>query len=614
LLIITAIFIVLLLPGLALQAWLAREWGPFGNGRSMEILADTIGISISLTALIGLGFNLLGFPPGWLGTLLLYSLCFIGCIARLLLTGLPERSKLNWREITVLFGGLAVLAGITGLRFYQSRALAFPNWVDSAQHSLIVRVMLEYGGLPSTLRPYLDVPFSYHYGFHLITAVFAFMAQLQPDQAVLIFGNLLNAQVSLSIYRLARSSGMDMRAAALSGLLSGFVLQMPAYYLSWGRYTLLTGLILLPLAMAAALDFNRENLPERRRWIGLRLALLTSGVCLTHYLATLLLLFFLAILGFTGIWRALRQKNRRFLPWQLAAYALAGGIAALPWLLRALSDNRASANIELSTQALKPASWDFLIYLLGPKSNHILMILALIGLIFALRRPNLRSLSLWAGILLLMSQPFTPQLGPFRPDLYVIVLFIPAALFLADLLVSGGDALTRVAGVWPGRIGLLACVLLLVIWGIRETRDVVNPVTIIANQADRQALDWVQQNTPPEARFYINATLWQGNIYRGLDGGYWLLPYTGRFGLVPPIPYVWSAAQVRQINAWAKTASALSDCNAEFWKIMLDARLNYVYVRKGAGVLQPDILDRCTGLQQVYSQEGVFIYQITSAQ
>jgi hypothetical protein len=186
---------------------------------------------------------------------------------------------------------------------------------------------------------------------------------------------------------------------------------------------------------------------------------------------------------------------------------------------------------------------------------------------------------------------------------------------LADLLVSGADALGKRAGVWSGRAGLVIVSLLLLFWGIRETRNVINPVTVIANQADRTALEWVQLNTPTQARFYINATLWQTNTYRGVDGGYWLLPFTGRASIVPPIPYVLQPkATVQQINGWNDKASKLTSCSPEFWDVVRDADLSYVYVREGAGSLQPAALDQCPRLKLVYRASGVSIYEIVGVE
>ncbi len=601
--------VVALLPGLACLIWLQRP------GQDLSAyLADALGLSISLTALGGLFFFLIGVAPGALGTAFLYGVCLATLLTALFYLGLPqyERRDLHTAGLGLLAGALLV-GGLIWFRLYQARGLVLPNWVDSVHHSLIVRLILETGGLPATFLPYLDAPFSYHYGFHLLTAAFAIWAQLPAEQAVLIFGQALNGLISLALYRLARAAGLDWRAAGLSGLLAGFVFQLPAYYLTWGRYTLSAGLIVLLLAMAAALEFRAQ--PGSRR-LGIKLAILTAGVCLTHYLATLLLLIFLTLLGIGGLIEAARQRSLRAGPWRLAGWSLAGGLAALPWLVRMLIDNSSQIRVSGLVTTVKAGDWGYIVNLLGPRYDHILMILAGVGLLFGLRKRRLAAFGAWSLVLIFLSQPFAARLGPFRPDLYVIVLFVPAAIYLAALLADGAGALARLSRrPWTGWAALGLVSALLLVWGVGETRDVVNASTVIATRADLDALEWVQANTPQNARFYINPTLWLGTVYRGVDGGYWLMPFTGRFSLVPPVFYSYQPPDVtRQFQDWIGTASTLTGCGPEFWTIAGQANLTHVYVRQGKGSLQPAALDECPRLRLVYREEGVSIYEIERVQ
>ena len=423
----------------------------------------------------------------------------------------------------------------------------------------------------------------------------------------------LNGLISLAIYRLARAAGQDWRSAALAGLLTGFVLQLPAYYLTWGRYTLCTGLIVMLVAMAAALEFRAQ--PHNRR-LGVKLALLTAGVCLTHYLATLLLMIFLIFLGTADLIAAARKRDLRSGPWRLAAWTLAGGLLALPWLVRMLSDYRSQLKVSGLVTTVKASDWSYLVNLLGPRYDHILMILAGVGLLFALRKRSLAVFTAWSLALVFLSQPFATRLGPFRPDLYVIVLFIPASIFLASLLTDGADALARISGrAWAGWAALGLVSVLLLGWGVRETRDVVNNSTVIATQADLHALEWVEANLPQDARFYINPAAWLGSVFRGADGGYWLMPMTGRFSLVPPVFYAYQPAETaQQFDNWIKQATSLKGCTPEFWTIASQARLTHVYVREGRGSLQPAALDLCPRLRLVYREEGVSIYEIERVQ
>jgi hypothetical protein len=448
-------------------------------------------------------------------------------------------------------------------------------------------------------------------------------------------GQVINALVALSVYRVGSAIFPASQAqgvlrwlprSLLAALLVSFAFQMPAYYLSWGRYTLLTGLLVLGPAVAAALDMWRN---PGDRSAAIRLVLLVAGLCVVHYLALLLLGLFVLVFGLLGVLRALRAVRSlrwqawRVLPWSLAAASLAGLLLAGPWLWRVISFNLASANIRLSLPdegALELTSlgdqFQYLLYLVGPRHSHVLLILAGVGLIFALLKPHLRPLLAWTVLLLVLDLPWGLRLGPFRPDHYAIVLFFPAALFLADLLVSAAELFARVrlAGrrlEWAAAVCLLLVSAGLLGWGLRETRSVVNSGTNFVTTSDIAALEWVKVNTAPTARFYINSVLWQGPVYRGVDGGYWLLPYTGRASLVPPVWYMLGdPIEASKINEWALRSAKLDGCPPALWEMIRSVNLTHLYLRSGVGSLQPEELSDCPRLRLVYQRGGVFIYEV----
>ena len=139
-----------------------------------------------------------------------------------------------------------------------------------------------------------------------------------------------------------------------------------------------------------------------------------------------------------------------------------------------------------------------------------------------------------------------------------------------------------------------------------------NPTTVLVTEADMAALDWITENTPPEARFFINTTYWQEGVYRGVDGGGWLLPYTGRWSLVPTIFYGFSPDKdwIGEVRSWGEAASQVSTCSDDFWNLVGEAGLNWVYLRKGVGNLQPEGLEACPGVEEVYEDGGVYIYKL----
>ena len=142
--------------------------------------------------------------------------------------------------------------------------------------------------------------------------------------------------------------------------------------------------------------------------------------------------------------------------------------------------------------------------------------------------------------------------------------------------------------------------------------NIINPVTILVTQDDLDALAWVKENTPPQARFYINTTYWLNNVYRGVDGGGWLLPYTGRWALVPTVFYGFSPdkAYVLQTREWGERASQVTTCSANFWSLVEDAQLDWVYIREGTGSLQGAGLQDCDGVEETYANDTVRIFTI----
>ncbi|MFQ5616957.1 MAG: DUF6541 family protein, partial [Anaerolineales bacterium] len=602
--------LILLIPGVVWLLWFAegRTSNPSYERDPVIKLADMIGISLALPPLVGLAaFYLDSDLPGWALVGIYAVLAFLALIPiiRYQLPVTSYQSPVTSHQLPVTgyqsLIPLLLFTLILAFRFYQARALALPAWVDSLHHTLIVRLMLETGGVPQTLEPYIQAPFYYHFGFHINTALYAFFTRLPPERAVLVFGQVLNAVVSLAIYRLGMALWGDWRRAGTAMLLVGFVFQMPAYYVTWGRYTLLTGLILLILAMAAALETMRRGANRER--VG-RLAVLTGGLLLTHYFAAILLaLFFVMLVVERAVFGGIRLrellsrwKSERFRG--VLAGAVVGALLAAPWVWRVWQNVTAFVRVSTVTpgqsldEAYFPGYLSYLWYLLGPKRSHTLLIVGLVSLFLIGWREKTRPFAVWAVAFGVLSLPWGVNLVPFRPDHGVIVAFLPAAILAADAFLSPLGNFSRP---WFGKLTkgmLIAALVGLLAWGVWETRTIVNPVTVLATQADVQAMEWIRQNTPEDAVFFTNVALWQEGAYRGLDGGWWITPLTGRTTLLPPVLYIQGApdyvlgindlagraAQIQGCAAAFAAASAAANAGDEFWALVEDAGITHVYL------------------------------------
>jgi hypothetical protein len=614
----------ILLPGAAVLAWQK------GRRSELELLSISLGLGLAVIAIGAVLGRLAGLQ---ISLPILVAVEILSAAA--LVIGLARR-KARFHFSAMAGLEILVLTGLIALRFFQARNLALPAWVDSVHHAFLVRLFLEQGGIPVDLQPWIPGPFYYHIGFHASAAVFAALAGFSPDRAILIFGQILNAAAALSAYRLSMAIRPDRRLALLVMALVGFFSQMPAFYLSWGRYTLLAGMVLIPLAMAEAIEFAarppaaqpcaiptpkngiahalRGQVPRISRLV--RLALLTAGLLLTHYLAAILLAVFLLLVGAC----ILAQKDLRPRFAGLAVAVGAGTALALPWLFPMLRNSTVAVGVDVvASQAAADALYfsDYATYigkLLGPLRNYILLGAGLLGAAAALfRRGPLRILAVWGLILGVQTLPWGLRIEPFRPDHLAIVLYLPAAVLAGHGLFALAD--------WLGRrrpalrpqfffagVALAACLI-----GLWQTRDIVNPRTVFADDDDRRAAAWAAENTPAEAVFLINTEYWQNGLYRGSDGGWWLLPLALRRTLLPPMLYSFAdRSYIEQTNLVAQQASLLTGCTREFWSLVQAQGVTHIYIKEGAGALQPAALDSCPGVVEIFRTGRVRIYRVDS--
>lgn len=644
-------------PTLLAALWvLALAWAaPAATGWGLHHLPAGIGLALTVVALYLLPgmliLRLLWTLPLWSVTQRLALALSIGCALPPLLLQGAHLLRLPWNRVTTLvYVGLMALAwlwlrrrdgyprlrltesdllalGLTLVaslaRLYVVRDLPVGLWGDSYQHTMMAQLLVDHRGLFRSWQPYAPLAtFTYHFGFHANVALFHWLTGLPVTRSVVIVGQVLNVAALLGVYALTTQLSGRRLAGVWALALTGFYNTMPAYYVNWGRYTQLTGQVIVPALLLAWLALLA--LPRARRRALLLAALLTAALMLTHYIVTI----FAALgVGAYLIMRLVRTRQStaalRLLGWALGAAALAVLLAA-PWLLNTLSGylvrntagfvNGQVAAERIASEANLPPLVP--LFLKGP-----LLVLALLGLCLAARRRRWRlsGLAIWALLLLLTVVPHVvglPGSGVINWLTAYIALYLPV-IPLAAYAISEAHLLLRRRA---GRAQALASVALIVlsVWGVRWQQQIIDPQFQLFTRADAQAMEWIRANTPPDALFHVNMfPAYGGTLFAGSDGGWWIPLLTGRASTLPPLTYGSERGETpdyyRQVNNFGYALREHRLPSAEAIRLLRERGVDYIYL--GAHRGQDDPIDAAAlrahpAFEVVYERDGVVIVRL----
>jgi hypothetical protein len=508
--------------------------------------------------------------------------------------------------------------------------------VDSLHHALLARVAAEQGHAPYDLAPYLPVAhLTYHSGYHAFVAALLHIAgaEIPGDipRALLWSGQAINALQALAWAGAAAALLRRPAAASVAALIVGLVSIMPAFYVSWGRYTLLAGTLVLPAVIVATLALWRGS----GRGSLVACALLLAGLSLIHFV----------VLCFALCWCVTLALAR----WQRGALMRLGTSGALalaltgPWLLLLLGEVRLGGGASAMSVVGNAAYNALPIELLWTGNNRLLVALAGIGALLGLlrRSSGVSVVVVWCLLAVLLANPVLgglPYLSFVTNESLVITMYGPLSLLIAAgaalldsrltaVLDDGGTrpsppplrhplSLVRERGqgvraflrvhAFPFAIAALA------MWSAWELRAVVRPDTVLATAADLRAISWAAEQTPADARFVVGTTGWLYAVSRGDDGGWWLLPLARRQVSTPPVVYSYGpddyVAQVqRETGALRDGAGRDPAALAHF---MRDSGYSHVYATSRSTTLNREGLRASPLFAEIYHADDVSIFRL----
>lgn len=539
-------------------------------------------------------------------------------------------------------------------RFSQIRNLVLPNWVDPVHHGLMIRVILERGQVPYSLRPYLPVDhLPYHWGYHVFQAAVLQVSGMALPEGMLWGGQILNALLALTCAGLAAYVWKSHTAGIVAAVVVGLASIFPSYFVSWGRYTHLTGLLMVP---ALAISWQMWLRSAARTWLVWAVIIL-AGLSMVHFLVLVLALCLLAVISV--VWAV--QQPWRVL-WSRLLWVGVGACASLllsaPWLW-VLAARILAPAVEKPHNLVSGGDYVALhTGLLWAGQNRLLAALALAGAMWGMRR-RLSAAPiqiLWILGMIVLANPWTlvyilplvgapllmwgllnrripaalcgggmllvnpwlvrlPYLWVITNDVMTISLFVPFSVLIGGCIHLLYGWLKRLS--WQhwrvaGSYGLGVVLVAYALWSAWGLRSVINDETILVTPGDRAAIAWVAENTPTDARFLINSSYWYENVDRGVDGGYWLLTLTGRWISTPPSIFTYGAPDyTEQVLALSRRISLFRpEQKQDMYDLIEQEHMTHIYLRTGTGLLTLADFNDSSRYEVVYDHAGVVILAV----
>jgi hypothetical protein len=195
-----------------------------------------------------------------------------------------------------------------------------------------------------------------------------------------------------------------------------------------------------------------------------------------------------------------------------------------------------------------------------------------------------------------------------------IMLFLPVSVlagYFASFSLRGIGKYIPAWGRVPYITVLAAGSLIAALAGARLMLPILNPVTILAREADRPAIQWIAENISPDETILINPFLWGYGIYAGQDGGSWITPLAGRKTMPPPVLYAYgSISEVKRVTDTCKSVIENASNPQALSALLKEQQIRYVFIGRRGGVLSAKLLAQSGLFQTVYSQDGTWVFEI----
>lgn len=405
-----------------------------------------------------------------------------------------------------------------------------PLWMDGLIHQNLFTNNVELESVSSNPYPL---------GFHYVIGFLKFLLPKNSAEIILVLGQLLVCLSMISVFLLAKKIYANKFIPFFCSIIYGYFFKFPSYLISWGRYPVLMGLTILPLAMLMIINLSKTEYKSMPLVIFASIALL-----LTHYGLFISLVIFLICFLFQekffrsdmSLFKNIKDKILFICPTIIF-------LSLLIYKLFIFFSNYALFKIEKKT--IKIDFYNELFYIIQnifQDGNWFLFFMGMFSLFFLSRRiqKKIGLFKMW--ILLLCALLFFSVFILCLPILSITNLYIlfsiPFSLSIANLIEKNTKYLVFLNGhLLNSRKINYYLVIILIVIGFINNLSVINPQTIFVTEKDHMAYEWINKMIEPNSNFLVNSYYWNNMIFPSDSGG-WLPHFTNN-----RIIYMTSGAQ-----------------------------------------------------------------------
>jgi hypothetical protein len=386
----------------------------------------------------------------------------------------------------------------------------------------------------------------------------------------------------------------------------------------------LTGQVIL--AVAAYLTWAFLEAPRR----GGRVILVwvaVAGLAVTHYRV----LFFYALFVLVYLLFSWRRDTWRRTLGRVAWVGVGAFVLFVPWLIRVLPGHMVQVLVhQVTTAADKVSAFGVqynaigdLTLFMAPWAWLLLAVSVAVGL--WRRQRGVLLVSLWWFLLLVITNPrwvSLPGTGAISNFALFIAFYIPAGILIGNVL-GWLMGLASARARWVVAVVAVCVIALGVVgarWRVRDMR--VYEHSLVARQ-DLEAMAWIRENTPEDARFLVNSfPAYGGTLVAGSDAGWWIPLLAGRGNSLPPLNY--GAEQgplpdyVSRVNELTRQLAEMDLDAPDTVQMLCERGLTHVYIGQRQGrvnyggphVLLLEEMLRSPSYSLLYQEDKVAILKI----